>query len=53
MRYMPKEKRKSAKPAKTNVQDLKAKKDPRGGAPSTGDIVITKTVDKGSSKLMP
>jgi hypothetical protein len=52
MRYMPREKSKSAKPAKTKVQDLKAKKDPRGGAPSISEIPVTKKTDSSSTPLM-
>lgn len=50
---MPREKSKSAKPAKTKVKDLKAKKDPRGGAPSVSEIVITRSTDSTSPKIMP
>jgi hypothetical protein len=50
---MKREESRSGKATKTKVKDLKAKKDPRGGAPSVSDITITKKENKGSAPLMP
>jgi hypothetical protein len=50
--YMAREKRKSGKATKSTVKDLKAKKDPRGGATSITEIKITKQTDSSSGPLM-